>query len=221
MPLRETLVGDHALTLFGLFGAVGCILLIGSANVANLLLSRGVSRRREVLTRLALGATRWRLARQLLTESLMLGAAGGGLGLAAVPLGARRSSSTLMAGRVTLDRRDAARHDRPRVLGGPRGHRQRGLRRDPAASTGARVDWNSRGQTESHASRRIRHALVVAELAVAVVVVASAGLLVRTVANLRAVDVGFETGRTLVVATDLTDLDAPVERRRGGGSSKR
>src|SRR5204862_2870052 len=80
-PLRETLVGSHRLTLFALFAAVGCVLLIGCANVANLFLSRGIGRRREMLTRRALGATRWRIARQLLVEGLVLSATGALVGL--------------------------------------------------------------------------------------------------------------------------------------------
>jgi putative ABC transport system permease protein len=213
VPLRETLVGDHALTLFGLFGAVGCILLIGSANVANLLLSRGVSRRREVMTRLALGATRWRLARQLLTESVMLGAAGAGLGLL-LSLWAQNVIATVLAGRVTLI--DGTRLDMTVLAFSAV------LAAIVSAVCGLiplvdwdAADWSARGQTETRASRRTRDGLAVAELAVAVIVVATAGLLVRTVVNLRSVDVGFDTERTLVVSTDLT---SSTLRERGAAA---
>jgi putative ABC transport system permease protein len=213
VPLRETLAGDHALTLFGLFGAVGCILLIGSANVANLLLSRGVSRRREVMTRLALGATRWRLARQLLTESLMLGAAGAGLGLL-LSLWAHDVVATRLAGRIALI--EGTRLDTTVLAFSAC------LAAIVSAACGLiplvdwrAAGWSARGQTETPASRRTRDGLAVAELAVAVIVVATAGLLVRTVVNLRSVDVGFDTERTLVVSTDLTSTGL---RERGAAA---
>ena len=211
--LRETLVAGHKLTLFGLFGAVGCILLIGSANVANLLLSRGVSRRREVLTRLALGATRWRLAGQVLTESVLLGALGATLGLL-VSVWAQRLVVFAMAERVPLI--DQMRVDWV-VLAfavGVTAAVSVVCALIPLIDWRA-VGWNARGETESRTARRLRHVMVVGEIALAVVVVAVAGLLVRTVANLRAVPVGFATDRTLVLSTDLTT--APL-RERGSGA---
>ena len=188
--LRETLVGNQRLALVGLSGAVGCILLIGVANVANLLLARGVSRRREVLTRLAIGATRWRLARHLLTEGVLLGVIGATLGLV-VSLWAQDAVRSVMAERVPLIaeiRLDWF------VLAFTVG-----LTLVVSAVCGLvplvdwrAVEWSARGQTESRTSRRLRHALVVGEVALAVAVVASAGLLVRTVANLRGVTVGID-----------------------------
>jgi predicted permease len=212
--LRQTLVGDHTLPLFGLFGAVGCILLIGCANVANLLLSRAVGRHREVLTRVALGATRWGIARQLLGESLLLAVPGAVLGVALSVWGQALIAAAMRA-RVALI--EGARLDWT-VLAFAFV-----LTLATTALCGLaplvdwrHVGWNTRGETESRASRRIRQALVIGEVALAVGLVATAGLLLRTVGKLRGVDVGFETAQTLVVSTDLT-----IGRLRERGSAAR
>jgi putative ABC transport system permease protein len=211
--LRDTLVGDHRVTLFSLLGAVGCILLIGAANVANLLLSRAVTRRRDVLTRLALGATRSRLARQLLMESSILAAIGTVCALL-LSIWTQALVRTALDSRVPMI--DQTRSDWLVFAFAI------GLTFLVASACGLfplldwrAADWSARGQTESAASRRIRQALVVGQVAIAVAVIATAGLLVRTVVNLRSVDVGFDTARTLILGTDLTTSSL---RSRGGAA---
>ena len=210
MPLRETLVGGDRFTLFALFGAVGCVLLIGCANVANLLLSRGVGRRREMLTRKALGATRWRIARQLFAESLVLSGAGAVAGLYVAML-MQSLASSLLRDRVQLAEQIGM--DWTVVLFLLAITVGSGLicGLAPLAESQA-AEWSSRGQTESRVSRRVRHALVVGEMALAVVLVAGAGLFVRTVAKLQSVDVGFRTEHLLTLTHGPHDQSLALPR---------
>lgn len=185
MPLRRTLVGSHELAIFGLFGAVGCVLLIGCANVANLLLSRGAGRRKEMTTRMALGASRLRIARLLLTESLVLAAAGAAAGLL-LAVWAQSWAAAALTGRIPMI--EQTRMDWT-VLGfAALATVFSGLACGIAPLTQFRAaDWTSRGQTENRTSRRLRQALVVGEVAVAVMLAACAGLLLRTVEKLEGV----------------------------------
>ena len=187
-PLRETLAGSYRLVLLTIFGAAGCLLLIACANVANLVLSRGVGRRAELLTRAALGATRMRIARQLIVETLFLTGTGAAAGvIAAVWLNG--PIARMLEGRLPFA--DQMRID-PYVLvvtalATVVAAVLCGL--TPLLNRQAQ-SWQTRGQSESSASKRLRNALVAGELALAVVLVTASGLLVRALMKLQAVDLG-------------------------------
>jgi putative ABC transport system permease protein len=195
-PLPETLSGNRRFTLFALFAAAGCVLLIGCANVANLLLSRAIGRRREMQTRRALGASGWRIARQLFTESLALSAGGALLGLALAAL-VQPAVSPLLGEKAALDWTIVI------FTAGLTVACSLVCSLAPLAES-RNADWSSRGQTGNPFSRRLRSGLVVGEVALAVLLVTAAGLLIRTAAKLEAVDMGFRTDRLLTLTTDLT-----------------
>lgn len=205
MPLQEHFVHDVRSSLMLLLGAVGCLVLIGCSNVASLLLARGLARRREVSLELALGATRWRVARQLLTESVAMSVTGGALGLA-LAVGLTRlvpalvPPDTLAIDAIAVDRTVLYFALGVSVLTGllfgvaPAVQ----LRRvDPAGALarGGRSIFGG-GQT------RARRVLVVAQIAFAVLLVLGATLIARGLVALRQVDPGFESANTLAV--DLT-----------------
>jgi putative ABC transport system permease protein len=208
-PLRETLVGGRRLALYALFGAVGCVLLIGCSNVANLLLSRGVGRRKEMAIRAAIGASRWRIVRQLLVESVLLSSLGAAVGLLLALWGLDALAAALK-GRLPLIedlRMDwavlaflAAMTLASGVICGLA----------PAIELSA-VDWRMRSRGENAASKRLRQALVIGEVAIAVVLVAGAGLLVRSFVKVRNVRIGFRTDHILTVAFDTTT--SPLRER--------
>ena len=194
-PMQELLVGDVRTKLLILLGAVGLLLLIACANVGNLLLARAISRQREVAVRTALGAGKWRLTRQLMTESVLLTAIGGTLGFLAATYGLPILKATLPAdlprlADVTVDNRVLA---FTAFLAGSTGI-VFGLL--PIA-TAAKVDLANtmktgadRGGTSR--SRRLSNALIVVEVAISVVLVIGAGLLVKSLWNLSTLNPGFQ-----------------------------
>jgi len=218
VSLHDDLVGDVRTPLLVLLGAVGFVLLIACANVANLLLARSSARRREFAIRGALGGTRGRLVRQLLTEGLLLAVMGGALGLAIA-----KSLNTIFVSRLAnqLPRADQIHLD-PAVLGFTAlisivASVLFGI--TPAVQS-ARLDMNEmlkeggRGSSGRHGFQR---ALVVVEVALALVLTASAGLMIRTMSRLWSVNPGFDPHNVLHfgIAGGQAVHGAPLAVRNG------
>jgi predicted permease len=208
LPLRDVLVGDTKRPLLILLGAVGCVLLIACANVSNLLLARSLSRQPEFAMRIALGAARWRLLLQIVSESLVLAGVGGALGAVAawrlapalaamVPsdvripglqgvavngsvLGFALLASLLCAAVFSVVAYLVA------TRGGPR-----------AAAV------SERRQTMSSGARHAASTLIAAEIALATVLLLGAGLTIRSFANLMSVDPGFRPVGVLTLQVAL------------------
>jgi len=202
--LQEWLVGDFRTKLIILLGAVGLLLLIACANVANLLLARSAARGKEIAVRKALGASRWRLIRQLTTESVLLAMLGGGLGLGAAVYGLGILKATLPAdtprlaevgvdGRVLLFTAVLA------VL--------TGLVFGAMPAYGAsKVDLTKSlrmggEKDESRGSNKLSSSLVVGEVAIAAVLVIAAGLLVKSLWKLSSANPGFRQEYILTART--------------------
>ncbi len=207
IPLHERIVGDVRPALLVLFGAVTLVLLIACANVANLLLARATARRREMGVRTALGASRARLVRQLVTESLVLSAAGGALAVvvAAALLWALRALGPADLPRLaeaTVDGRVLAFTFAVAAATGVLFGLAPALaasRADPHAA----IQEDGKGTTAGAAKQRLRGALVVTELALALVLLVGAGLLIRTLRVLTAVDPGVRVEHVLTFHVGL------------------
>jgi putative ABC transport system permease protein len=194
--LQDELVGSVKRSLWVLLGAVGCLLLMACVNVANLLLSRGASRRKEIALRAALGAGRRRLVTQLLSESVLLSLGGGALGIllaSAVIRGLAHSGieSIPRLANATVDPRLFLFTLLTSLATGVVFGAVPAFQNSGESLSGA-LNEGGRGGTMGRGSRALRNALVVSEVALAVVVLIGAGLLIRSFIRLRSKDLGFQ-----------------------------
>jgi predicted permease len=206
VPLKQEIVGDVRGTLFLLLGAVGVVLLIACANVANLLLVRSAARTREFAVRLALGASRGRLVRQLLTESVLLAMTGGVLGLLVA-----KSGVSLMFAEFpqSLPRAESIGVNLPvlffafgiSLVVGIAFGLVPALKSSHADVQGA-LKSGDRGTTRAHP--RSQRALVIIQMALTLVLLVGAGLLLRTIGDLRKVDPGFNTQHVITFKVGLS-----------------
>jgi putative ABC transport system permease protein len=217
-PLHEAMVGDVRRSVLILLGAVGFVLLIACANVANLLLARAAARETEMAVRAALGAGRGRLVRQLLTECVMLSLAGGGLGLLVGVWGVAFLTSLKPQG---IPRLDAVTIDASVILFTfgiavitglvfgmvPALHATRGALSGSLKEAG-------RGAVTSRGGARVRAGLVIVEMAMAVMLLAGAGLLMRSFVRLQSVNPGFTPAQTLSFELSLPDARYEEEPRQ-------
>jgi putative ABC transport system permease protein len=209
VALHEAMVGDIRRAFWILLGAVGFVLLIACVNVANLLLARAAVRESEIAVRTALGAGRGRLVRQLLTESLILGVIGGGLGLLAAVWGIEallrlEPQGIPRLGEVGVDSRVIAFTMGLAILTGllfglvPAFQSTRGGMTSTLKEAG-------RGALTSRGGSRVRTTLVIVEVALAVTLLAGAGLLIRSFSRLASVDPGFQVEPALTFELSLPD----------------
>jgi putative ABC transport system permease protein len=218
LPLHGQMVSNVRPALLTLLVAVGLVLLIACANVANLLLARATQREKEVAIRTALGASRGRIIRQLLTESILLSLAGGALGLALAALGL---DSLLRLAATSVPRAEGIGLD-PTVLAFTAGLAiLTGILFGLApAFQSSRLDirdqlnQSGRGSTGGSHHQRLRSVLVVAEVAISMVLLIGAGLLIRSFARLQAVEPGFRPDHILMadVPISLTVYAKPEQQ---------
>jgi putative ABC transport system permease protein len=216
-PLLENQVGDYRASLTLLLGAVGLVLLIACANLANLLAARGAARAREFAVRAAVGASRWQIIRQLLIESVVLALVGGGLGLclaawgrdllvALSPAGVPRFQDLPLDGWVLSF--SLALSIVTSLLFGlwPAWHTSR-------ADISLALNSGGRGSSDGPGARRSRDLLVIGEVALTLILLSAAGLVMKSFANARALGLGFDPRLLLSARIDLPEPSYSDEKK--------
>jgi predicted permease len=217
-PLHEEIVGDIKPALLILLGSVGFVLLIACANVANLLLARAAVREKEIALRLAMGASRSRLTRQFLTESVLLAFLGASLGLVLALAGVRVLKSfvpsmILQIQAINIDGKVLVFTASIALLTGivfglaPAMHALDSNLNDSLKEGG-------RDAAVSRKGNRLRGLLVIGEVAVSFILLIGAGLLINSFLHLRNLDPGFRTDHLLTMKVDLSELKYPDGERR-------
>ncbi len=224
LPFREMLVEYIRPALLVLLGAVGFVLLIACTNVANLLLARGAGRQKEIAIRATMGAGRWRLVRQMLTESMLLGIAGGGVGLLlavwgtqlitavlphTVPLPETTAQVALM--QISVDSTVLLFALGISILTGAIFGLMPAIAMSRTAPVEALKEGGRSSSLSGHAT--LRSALVVAEVALALVLLAGASLMIRSMLRMQQASPGFQPRHLLTLEMELpTDSKYQGER---------
>ena len=219
VPLRRQFAGDVRGAILVLLGAVGFVLLIACANVANLLLARAAGRQRELALRLTLGASRWRIIRQMITESVLLAVLAGTAGIALSLWGTPFLAQLIPPGIAPLSGTGID----WRVLGfaillsvatGIIFGAIPALRISLIDLAGAMRQGGGRSGGVGSGGGRLRDALVVSEVALAIVLLAGAALMIRSFENLLHLDPGFTTEHVLAMRTPLPEPKYEAQKTR-------